>query len=70
MRFVRRIRERGEGMTERVVVTLLSISALLTTIGWMSIITKIEQLWMQQQQLKQQLESLRGTIREVRKDGR
>ena len=47
-------------MTERVVVTLLSISALLTTIGWMSIITKIEQLWMQQQQLKQQLESLRG----------
>lgn len=57
-------------MTERVVVTLLSISALLTTIGWMSIITKIEQLWMQQQQLKQQLESLRGTIREVRKDGR
>lgn len=67
---MRRIRERGEGMTERVVVTLLSISALLTTIGWMSIITKIEQLWMQQQQLKQQLESLRGTIREVRKDGR
>lgn len=57
-------------MTERVVVTLLSISALLTAIGWMSIITKIEQLWMQQQQLKQQLEQLRGTIREVRKDGR
>lgn len=56
-------------MTERVVVTLLSISALLTTIGWMSMITKIEQLWMQQQQLKQQLEALRGTIKEARKDG-
>ena len=56
-------------MTERVVVTLLSISVILTTIGWMSMITKIEQLWMQQQQLKQQLESLRGTIREARSDG-
>ena len=44
-------------MADRVSIVAVSIAAFLTTINQISIIITAKQLWMQQQQLQQQLES-------------
>ena len=43
-------------MADRVSIVAVSIAAFLTTINQISIIITAKQLWMQQQQLQQQLE--------------
>ena len=45
-------------MADRVSIVAVSIAAFLTTINQISIIITAKQLWMQQQQLQQQLERL------------
>ena len=45
-------------MAERISIVAVSIAAFLTTINQISIIITAKQLWMQQQQLQQQLERL------------
>lgn len=55
-------RRRGDEMTDRALITLLSIAVLLTAIGQMSIVTKMERLWVRQQQLQQQLETMRKRL--------
>lgn len=44
-------------MADRVSIVAVSIAAFLTAINQISIIITAKQLWMQQQQLQQQLES-------------
>lgn len=54
-------------MADRVSIVAVSIAAFLTTINQISIIITAKQLWMQQQQLQQQLERLRLlSIRQLR----
>lgn len=45
-------------MADRVSIVAVSIAAFLTAINQISIIITAKQLWMQQQQLQQQLERL------------
>lgn len=45
-------------MAERISIVAVSITAFLTAINQISIIITAKQLWMQQQQLQQQLERL------------
>lgn len=45
-------------MADRVSIVAVSIAAFLTAINQISIIITAKQLWMQQQQLQQRLESL------------
>lgn len=45
-------------MAERISIVAVSIAAFLTAINQISIIIIAKQLWMQQQQLQQQLERL------------
>lgn len=45
-------------MADRVSIVAVSIAAFLTAIDQISIIITAKQLWMQQQQLQQQLERL------------
>nr|DAT32121.1 MAG TPA: cell division protein [Caudoviricetes sp.] len=45
-------------MAERISIVAVSIAAFLTAINQISIIITAKQLWMQQQQLQQQLERL------------
>ena len=52
-------------MTESVSVVAVSIAAFLTTINQISIIITAKQLWMQQQQLQQQLEMLQKELSEL-----
>lgn len=49
-------------MADRVSIVAVSIAAFLTTINQISIIITAKQLWMQQQQLQQQLERSRNDI--------
>lgn len=50
--------EVGRKMADRVSIVAVSIAAFLTAINQISIIITAKQLWMQQQQLQQQLERL------------
>lgn len=45
-------------MAEKISIVAVSIAAFLTAINQISIIITAKQLWMQQQQLQQQLERL------------
>ena len=51
-------------MAERISIVAVSIAAFLTAINQISIIITAKQLWMQQQQLQQQLEMLRKELSE------
>ncbi len=51
-------------MAETISVVAVSIAAFLTAINQVSIIITAKQLWMQQQQLQQQLEMLRKELSE------
>lgn len=50
--------EASRKMADRVSIVAVSIAAFLTAINQISIIITAKQLWMQQQQLQQQLERL------------
>ena len=49
-------------MAERISIVAVSIAAFLTAINQISIIITAKQLWMQQQQLQQQLEMMRKRL--------
>lgn len=49
-------------MAETISIVAVSIAAFLTAINQVSIIITAKQLWMQQQQLQQQLEMLRKEL--------
>ena len=49
-------------MADRVSIVAVSIAAFLTAINQISIIITAKQLWMQQQQLQQQLEMMRKRL--------
>lgn len=51
-------------VAETISVVTVSIAAFLTAINQISIIITAKQLWMQQQQLQQQLEMLRKELSE------
>ncbi len=51
-------------MAETISIVAVSIAAFLTAINQVSIIITAKQLWMQQQQLQQQLEMLRKELSE------
>lgn len=51
-------------MAETISVVAVSIAAFLTAINQVSIIITAKQLWMQQQQLQQQLEMLQKELSE------
>ena len=55
----------GSRVTESVSVVAVSIAAFLTAINQISIIITAKQLWMQQQQLQQQLEMLQKELSEL-----
>lgn len=52
-------------MADRVSIVAVSIAAFLTAINQISIIITAKQLWMQQQQLQQQLEMLQKELSEL-----
>ncbi len=51
-------------VAETISIVAVSIAAFLTAINQVSIIITAKQLWMQQQQLQQQLEMLRKELSE------